>query len=262
MAAAGFDYLAPTDDELIALSGDWEPHPILGIRRQGAARRVGYHPAELGGLGTATQAAQLDAMELDQRERYLEALVSYDDGLPPVEIERPDGQPATMSRAQGSGCLLDAEAAFEDTAGHWAVVEEASSDGSEPAAEEVGRDQQVGEALAAWAGCVQAAVGVEASTPDELARRYAFIERVGADGQVAADVTPLADEIEVAVVDARCQTETGLQATWFAADAAAVRARLGADAVHYDDLTRLQIANVATARQILEERGIEPPSLD
>jgi hypothetical protein len=32
--------------------------------------------------------------------------------------------------------------------------------------------------------------------------------------------------------------------------------------VHYDDLTRLQIANVATARQILEERGIEPPSLD
>jgi hypothetical protein len=111
-------------------------------------------------------------------------------------------------------------------------------------------DATVVAALAAWRQCVQTAVGEAAATPNELARRYAFVDGTATD-----------HEKQVAVADARCEQQVNLWTIYQTAVAHAERALMGADVTEYDELTRLRQHTIATARTMLAERGITPPSL-
>jgi hypothetical protein len=258
MADAGFEFVAPTEDELIVLNGWWNPHVVLGIQREGAARRVGYHSIEVGGFGTGSQAARYDAMEQAERDGYLAALTP-DEDAPAVEIELPGGETGGLSYQPG-GCGNVPRSVFLETDGHQLWVDVAAGESWETINEAAIADERVSDALAQWRTCVEEATGLEADTPDELARRYAFVERL-VDGQAVTDVVELASEIDVAMADVRCQGEAELPEVWYTVHTEVTRAQLGADVEHYDELARRQQANVATARRILGNHGVVPPSL-
>ncbi len=268
MSEAGFDYVAPTTDELIAVHGQWNPHPVLGIRRRGAAERLGYQLSDVGGLGTAAQAAAFRNMTEEERSAYVDALTNNDDSQG-IEIIGPDGQPTGVSRPDETGTC-------------WGVVSEATPHpdheiyayqsviGGESLllSDTVLAEPRVAESLSEWRRCVVDAVtasrraeslpaNTESMTPDSLARTFASFEDVQ-DGLPS----PTADEVAVAVADVECQRTTELQRVWAEVQADVHRWQLGEDVRYYDDLTAMLRENVLWATDLLADRGIVPPPLD
>lgn len=256
MAEKGFDYPLPTTDELIAAFGEWQPHAVLGIQRAGAARRIGYHSAGVGGFGTPSQTSANQLMDADERKAF------------GIALKGPDVAAATTPTAAG-----DSDAGGVNAGGCWGHVQAGALNNDEElraavnGAGNIGEmapsgagfddaaleDQRVQAALDIWSSCVEARTGQQADTPNELARRFL-------DGNYDGSAT--AEEITVATADAECQQESDLWATWYTVVAELTRHRLGADAELYDAWTRARVGMVDSARSTLADQNIELPSLD
>lgn len=227
MAAAGFVYPPPSDAVLVQAMGEWGPGPLQGIRRAGAARATGYHTENVGFLngGEDFQDHFTDA----EREAFSEAL---------------------GGGGQTGGCYPEVEAQLPmfDGMKAWTVVGDLR--------EQALADPRVIDALDAWGDCVEAAVGERAATPNELARRYAFVDGDPNDG--AADE----HEKQVAVADADCQHQADLERTFFVALTDRERVVMGDRVDEYDQWARELTAVLERSAQVLDERGIVLPSLD
>ncbi len=259
MAAQGIDYPIPTTDELIAGFGEWQPHAVLGIRRAGAAQRIGYHSSGVGGFGTASQANFVELLDPALRDQYTRALVGPD----LAEATTPDDVTLTREgRITTGGCTGVAGVALGnfvdlDEQMRARVYDSAGLDDVSPSGsgfEDVAiNDERVKSSLATWSSCVEQRTGEQASTPDELARRYL-------DGRYDASATD--EEIATAVADADCQQQAQLWTTWYTVVAELTRDQLGAEAPIYDDWTRLRTQAVQSAKAVLDDRGIQPPDLN
>ena len=256
MADKGFDYPLPTTDELIAAFGEWQPHAVLGIQRAGAARRVGYHSAGVGGFGTPSQASANQLMDAAEREAFGIAL----EGPELAAATTPDAvtDPET-GRVLVGGCWGQVQAAaLNNDEDLRAAVNEAGNIG-EMAPSGAGFDDaalnnpRVQDALDTWSTCVETRTAEQADTPNELARRFL-------DGNY--DGSANSEEITVAAADAECQQEADLWTTWYTVVAELTHNRLGADADLYDDWTLARVEMVNSARTTLADRNIELPSLD
>jgi hypothetical protein len=229
---------------------------VLGIQRAGAARRIGYHSAGVGGFGTPSQTSAIQLMDADEREAFGIALQGPDLAATTTPSA---GVASDAGGVNVGGCLGHVQAgALESDEELRRAVNEAgnmgqmapSGAGFDAAALE---DQRVRAALDTWSSCVDTRTGQQADTPNELARRFL-------DGNYEGSAT--ADEIAVAITDAECQQESDLWATWYTVVAELTRHRLGADADLYDAWTRARVEMVNTARDALADRSIELPSLD
>lgn len=114
-------------------------------------------------------------------------------------------------------------------------------------------DERVKSSLSTWSSCVEQRTGQQASTPDELARRYL-------DGRYDASAND--EEIATAAADADCQHQAQLWTTWYTVVAELTRDQLGADAPLYDDWTRLRTQAVESAKAVLDDHDIQPPDLN
>jgi len=225
MEDQGFNYVSPTDQERIEVVGSWQPHGILGIGTEGAARLLGYQDHRWGGAGSPSQAVAWQALTPEARESDSAALR--------------DCQGFAESQL---GDYQSKEIEFDE-------ILQFGADGTQ--GERFRTDPQLAAALADWQDCIREATGAEADTPNTLARQYAFGGGNGAQR-----------ERDVAVADVRCQQKTKLKETFYIARTKQVRAELGEQARVFDDYVRMRIETVAMAKQVLTERGIVPPSLD
>lgn len=282
MTNAGFDFIAPTGDDLIVDFGQWSPHPVLGIQRAGAASRVGYQESGSGGRGTLSQAAATQTMTAADREAYLDALVSWSDDLPGTVVKRADGKISQVEAIQSSstGCVPEVEQhlGFTDVEieSHRLIIEEDVMAIVDVDAI-VAADSRTIAAVDAWRQCVTGRLatadidldpnGADTATttmaltnPNDLARRFLRFDDQADQGPAGAN--PQSNEVQVAVADAECQTETNLQHVWAVVETEVVRFHLGDGVIYYDKLARMYQHNVAVAQTILAERSIEPPLLD
>ena len=244
MADQGYVWTAATDAEAVAHFGSWRPHGILGIGATSAASTLGYRSAGWGGNDSPTMSAG------SQPEGYAEALLGGPD-TPMIPTQTLDGSPAPGGRQMG-GCWASVESQLGDYVNRTATFTHAlqlGSDGTQ--GERFRTDPQLAAAIEAWQICVRDATGILADTPNALARQFVF-----GDNQLTDF------ERDVAVSDATCQRETALEQTFSIARTAQFRAELGSDAVIFDDYVRLRIETQRLAQQVLDERGIEAPSLD
>lgn len=245
MVAKGWDYPLRTDESWTAGIGGWQPDEVLGIVSRAGARVAGYHT--VGDPSSDPLTVFAGSRSETERARLYNDLMP--DG-PMVDITGPDG--SVLSQRMDGGCFGTAVAALNPLYDSQEGLRQ-SLDGevlqSAWAAALV--DPLVVSTLASWSQCVQAAVGETASTPNELARRYAF--EYGA---------PTAHEKDVAVADATCQQQVDLWHVYSAALADAQRAALGDRVTNYDELTRQRVEFIALARLLLADRGIIVPSLD
>lgn len=241
MVRAGYDYQPGVDDLGVAM-GAWQPHPVLGIFTEAAAARYGYRMAH------AESGAERFAATLDEAEReafYAAAMGPPNEPSLPVTL--PDGSPSGMTISRG-GCMGETDAAFDDALvqqeGLRAYVFETGID-QEAVSNSATADPRVADALRQWASCVEEATGEQAATPNELARQFAL-----SGGEVTQR------EIDVAVADARCQTTTGLQDTWYRVVAEYQRAALDEHPEWFDQLATMRVGIVAKAQEILDDREI------
>ena len=247
MTKKGFNYPMPTSDELIAMSGEWHPHPVLGIGSAGAARRIGYHLAGTNGLGSPSQLNAVQLMEADQRDAFLTAL-----GGPPTS--------SPGDAAVNGGCSGEVRGPTVDNDERLRAAVNAAAGIGQGAMSGTGFDDQaladtrVKDALRSWSECVETATGEKAGTPNELARRY--LDRSGYDGSASPK------EIKVATADAQCQERTQLWTVWYTAVAELTRQRLGDKAGMYDQWTRARTKDVEDARAAIAAHGVELPSLN
>lgn len=238
MAAKGWDYPRPTADELVVMFGAWSPHPVLGIQRAGAARRIGYRSAEVGGLGSLSEGNALHYVDPLKRAAFL-ADLEGSDAAPSDEGEITPGA-VTVGGCRGE---LQVASVMADDAMRVAVNDAAGFGQLAPSGtgfDDVAiNDPRVEDALREWSTCVAARTGERVDTPNELARR--LLDRN--DGDVA-DST----EIDVAVADAECQQDADLWTVWYTVVAELTRERLGQRAGLYDDWTRARVELVESAR--------------
>ena len=217
MNALGFTYVPLTEDEMIHSVGGWLPDDLLGVRSVVGAQRFGYQMLFLTGAGSTTQVAALEAMAPNQRDAYVAASDSCSVEARTQLDDLPDGDlPAAVNRLVAQPLL-------------WA------------------NDNDTAAAVEEWQACVETTTGQQAATPNELARRYAVLDR---------QTTAPPDEIDIAVADATCQVQTHLQHTFAGAIVEHERQLMGSDVVVYDELVALRSLNVMRARAMLEERGI------
>lgn len=240
MAEKGWDYPRPTADELVVMFGAWSPHPVLGIQRAGAARRIGYRLSEVGGLGSPGQ-WDFPGMDPEQRAAFL------------IDLEGPAAAPSaegeiTPGTATVGGCRGEVQlpSLSADEAMRAAVNDAAGFGQGAPSGagfDDVAIDDpRVEDALREWSTCVATRTGERADTPNELARR--LLDRNDDD---VADST----EIDVAVADAECQRAADLWSVWFTVVAELTRERLGQRAGLYDDWTRARVELVESARAVV-----------
>lgn len=233
------------DGEALARAlGAWEPHPVLGIGTEAAAAAFGYHAAPLDqGLDGYAQ-----TLLEGEREAFYETVMGGND-VTPIPLTVPGVGDTGSSIARG-GCWGEVDAAFDRLTvaqeGYRGIVHESGID-QEAVADSTAADPLVVELLDQWSQCVELAVGEAANTPDELARRFAF------------ETGPTSREIEVAVADARCQAEVGLQQTWDEVYARYQRAALGDKAPLFDELALMRADIVERARELLDDRGVTVP---
>ena len=237
MEAKGWVYPVRTAGEQAIAFGSWANNDVRGA----AARALGYHEAVVD--PTDTYAAGLSPAE---NQRFGEDLMGGPSDV--VPFTAPDG--SVIGGTQNGGCFRVRSERFGDgylsqqyTAPFDVVRNNAVSAAATAPA--------LVAALSAWSECMQTSVGETAASPDELARRYSPFEG-----------SPTVREKQVAVADADCERQVDLWTVYNTAIAQAERALMGADVGRYDDLTRLHQQLIVTARQILAERNITPPSLD
>lgn len=248
MSAQGVPFAMPTNDEWIESFGGWKPHGILGIGSAGAARRLGYQSAGWGGAGSPSQSAAWNAMTPAQQNAFTAAL---SEGLPFAPDPLPSATVTPQGR-QAGGCWGFAEAMLGDYVNRGSeFVEISHLVGDDTQGEQFRSDPALANAIADWQRCVERATGIIADTPNTLAREYAF------GGAASAQ-----REREVALADVACQQESDLEVQFHIARTKQLRIELGDQATVFDDYVRFRIETVGLAQQILDERGITPPSLD
>lgn len=208
----------PLPEELVMLHGGWKPHGLLGVRSEGAARVLGYQNHGWDGQGSGSQAAAWSLVPLTETEdtfaelRSCQAQADQELG---IERKMKTGADSSQEEALRADVALDA-------------------------------------ALAQWQDCVNDAVGIEADTPNTLARQFAF----------GSSETP-AREVEVAVVDAACQRAAEVQEAFHRAERTHLLTELrGEERDAYLAEVRSGIATDLLAQQVLDERDIVAPSLD
>ncbi|HQZ33324.1 MAG TPA: hypothetical protein PK020_02810 [Ilumatobacteraceae bacterium] len=243
MASKGWDYPLQTAESWAAGVGSWVPNEVLGVVAPAGARSFGYH-----GVDPSSDPSTIFANSLPEaeRNRFFNDLMPVE---PTVDIIGRDG--SVLSQRANGGCfgtvvaalnpLYDSQEALRQTL-DFEVLQSAWSVASV--------DPLVVSTLSSWSQCVQAAVGETASTPNELARRYAL--EYG---------DPTVHEKEVAVADATCQQQVDLWHVYNVVLAGVQRANLGDRVSDYDELTRQRVEFIALARQLLADRGIAVPSL-
>jgi hypothetical protein len=246
MVAKGWQFPLLTPKEWATAMGAWQPDEVLGIVGIAGAREFGYH---------------------DSQAKGGDALTAYSQGLSPSDLQRfqrdqdgggsemksittsPDGSPSEQ-RITG-GCFGEMVAQFGEAYDRQEVIRQKIEPVRENSRIAAGTDLAVISALTRWSVCVQNVVGETASTPNELARRYAFVQGVATD-----------HEKQVAVADAECQKQVDLWTVYYTSVAHAERALMGADAGLYDELTQLHQQMVEISYGILKRHNIGPSSLD
>jgi hypothetical protein len=114
---------------------------------------------------------------------------------------------------------------------------------------EVLADPRVVAVLGAWGGCVEAAIGERAPTPDGLAARFR-------QGDQPSD-----REKQVAEADLICRAQTDFERVWATVQTERERALLGPEVAFYDEMARRYQTLLAYYAAELEQRGITLPSL-
>ncbi|MCY7298755.1 MAG: hypothetical protein LH616_06045 [Ilumatobacteraceae bacterium] len=245
MAAKGWDYPLRTAESWAAGVGGWLPDGVLGIVSPAGARAAGYHT--VGDSSSDPLTIFANSHPEAERARLYNDLMPV---KPTVDIIGPDG--SVLSQRADGGCFGASVAALNPLYdSQEALRQSLDGDVLQSAWTTASVDPLVVSTLSSWSQCVQSAVGETASTPNELARRYAF-----------EDGAPTALEKEVAVADATCQQQVDLWHVYNAALADAQRAALGDRVTDYDELTRQRVEFIALARQLLADRGIAVPSFD
>jgi hypothetical protein len=247
MARAGYEFDPTSEARWVDMFGGWQPADPMGSIGARAASVWGYRfpevqPSPFDAFYTALTPAEQAAVDLAESGREVD---------PGVPLTTPSGG-EFGSVTHAGGCRGEVDAAF---GGLTTIVELYRADVSRltngPAQALAIHDDRVVTVLDAWRTCVRAAVSEDAATPDDLARRYAFNESAADEHEKA-----------VAVADATCQATTDLQTIWATALTDRERALMGDELATYDELTRMRVEILATATQVLADRGIVPPSLD
>jgi len=245
MVSKGWDYPLRTAESWTAGVGGWLPDGVLGIVSPAGARAAGYHT--VGDPSSDPLTIFANSLSETERARLYNDLMPVE---PTVDIIGPDG--AVLSQRVDGGCFGTAVASLNPLYDSQEGLRQSLEGEVMQSAWTVASvDPLVVSTLSSWSQCVQTAVGETASTPNELARRYAF-----------EDGAPTAREKEVAVADATCQQQVDLWHVYNAALADAQRAALGDRVTDYDELTRQRVEFIALARQLLADRGVAVPSLD
>lgn len=217
----GLTFPSPTDDELIAAMGDWQPSGVLGIGRAGAARSLGYRSAP------PIQERAFEQLNQLSGDKQHELVTAQERCWQQIR--------ETLGRDESRRSdLSNALFGVDETQG-----------------ERWRSDLNLEQAIAAWQTCINAAVGVEADTPNTLARQFAFSEEPASDR-----------EREIAVADVDCQRQSDLERIFYETRTVGLAEELGGRAHLLNEYGALTEQLLARATAVLADRSITPPSLD